>query len=245
MVLFLNYLYCVCMCLSSYVHIPNCMTVKSEDIHLVGPRDLTQVSKLSSEYLYSLDLSCWPSYFFCNCVCMCVCVRMNVCVARVCTHGGCTPMHEHAEAEDIKHPLSLLSVLLLLFLFLSFLPSILFFPSLYPCHLLGPMPVMGNCSLLTQSWSCRPLAAMWPWLAYSQSTEEGWVGSGFSPLLGVLEIQHAGNHPHKGTGMPYFPKVAYTIIFRVPGSTYKAMWAEIAYIQLSNLLGIFIKSLVG
>lgn len=51
----------VCVCVSSYVYIPHCMTVKSEDIHYIGPRDLIQVSKLSSKYLYPLDLSCWSN----------------------------------------------------------------------------------------------------------------------------------------------------------------------------------------
>lgn len=102
------------------------MTVKSEDIHHIGPRDLTQVSKLSRKSLYSLDLSCWPNYFSCD-ACMCASMSvLHMCVPM----GECMPMHVHAEAEDIKHPLSLLSILLLLFLFLSFLPSVLFFPSL-------------------------------------------------------------------------------------------------------------------
>lgn len=68
------------------------------------------------------------------------------------------------------------------------------------------------------------------------------MGSGFSPLLGVLEIQSVG---HSLTGMAHLAKVTCTVVFRVPGGTHKTTWVEIAYTRLSNLMGIFIKRSSG
>lgn len=71
------------------------------------------------------------------------------------------------------------------------------------------------------------------------------MSSGFSPLLGVLEIQSVGNHTLKDTDMAHLAKVTCTVVFRVPGGTHKTTWAEIAYTRLSNLMGIFIKRSSG
>lgn len=81
------------------------------------------------------------------------------------------------------------------------------------------------------------------WLIPRGQKRVGWEVA--SALCWETKIQRAGNHPHKGTDMAHFPKVAYTIIFRVPGSTHETVWVEISYIQLSNLLGIFIKRTSG
>lgn len=58
------------------------------------------------------------------------------------------------------------------------------------------------------------------------------MGSGFSPLLGVLEIQSAGGHPLKDTDVAHLAKVTCTVVFRVPGGTHKTTWTEIAYTRL-------------
>lgn len=117
--------------------------------------------------------------------------------------------------------------LLLLSLFLSFLPSVLFFPSL------SPWPLMGNCILPTE--------------LELQTSSSCVCGCGWLILSGQKRIRWA---VASVTGDPTYRKsstqrnrhgrlVAYTIISRVPGSTHKATRAEIAHIQLSKLLGIF------
>lgn len=74
---------------------------------------------------------------------------------------------------------------------------------LFPCPLLGPLPVMANCILPRAGAAGLQQLCGCGWRG--PRGQEDWVGSGFSPLLGVLEIYCPESHPHRDTDMVHFP----------------------------------------